>query len=151
MFENRVLLGTNNGRVKYVEIYTDFVVAYMSKTRVDYVKNLQEQAGKMQIDSHLAQIFHTGENFIVFEKCQSVCLRTIPANYKHDLIQLKRFIELDYRDFRLDNIMVCGDTLKIIDQDPPLHPSLHHATRCFNRLDLDINSIAEELEQTRLE
>jgi len=115
------------GNVKKVEIYPEHVYAFMSEKSVADVLRLHEEARKLGIEDSLNPILAVGKTYIKYPRCYPLASNTRSVqDIERDMRDLERLLKVGFHDYKFDprdetqqNIMVCGDRLKVIDQDDP--------------------------------
>lgn len=123
-YEHDKYVTSKEGTVKKVDIFTDYVIAYMPESKINEVLEFQKSAKEKKLDIVLNPILEHGKTYIKYPRCYHILdsKQTIP-NLAEDLDMLEKTIDIGFFDFKIDNVMLCGEHLKITDQDNP-HTSL---------------------------
>ena len=110
---------TKHGTFKQVDIYQNYVYAFLPFNEILKIRELHQKAKKMNLDDVLNPIIEHGFFYIKYPRCSHVMSHNIKEieNIDLNIEQISHLRDLNIYDLHKDNLMLCGNKIKLIDQD----------------------------------
>ena len=113
------LIKTKQGYKKLVDVYQNYVYAFLPFNEILKIRELHQKAKKINLDDVLNPIIEHGFFYIKYPRCSHVMSHNIKEieNIDLNIEQISHLRDLNVYDLHKDNLMLCGNKIKLVDQE----------------------------------